>query len=383
MITSVYLVPAMNFAGLMALTAITFAVGRRVLSDNRSLQLALGGILSIGAVVVSLQPIMMINGIQIDPRNLFVGCAGAFGGPVAAIIAFSVAAATRYVEGSASASVCVLSLLVATCAGLAWRHLTQDAAKIDQKHLLALGLAISVSYVFTFMLPREFWWPVFSSAVPFLVVINIVGTMVLGGFLESERRRDQRERSLHDQAFVDPLTGLMNRRAFEAAYLAAVPSSGSAGTACILIDLDHFKRVNDTHGHAVGDRVLIAVARTLRASIRDTDITARVGGEEFAVCLPATDRQQTARIVERLRKAISKVGDPEFNFRFAVTASVGVCWTEIPISMRTAFEVADNALYRAKANGRNQVVFGDRPVHSQNQLPSVHLSRVGPQVVKS
>lgn len=381
--TSVYLVPAMNFAGLMALTAITFAVGRRMLSDNQSLQLVLGGILSVGAVVVSLQPIMIINGIQIDPRNLFVGCAGAFGGPIAAIIAFSMAAATRYVEGSASASVCVLSLLVATCAGLAWRHLTQNSGKIEQKHLLGLGLAISVSYVCTFMLPREFWLPVFSAAVPFLVVINIVGAMVLGGFLESERRRDQRERHLHDQASVDPLTGLMNRRAFEASYLSTVPSCGSAGTACILIDLDHFKRVNDTYGHAVGDRVLVAVAKMLRTSIRDTDLTARFGGEEFAVCLPATDRQQTARIVERLLTAISEVGDREFDFRFTVTGSVGVCWTEMPISMRTAFEVADSALYRAKANGRNQVVFGDRPAPLQNPVPSVPLSRIGPQVVAS
>lgn len=204
---SLYLVSSLNFAGLMALTAISFAILGRTLSARHNQQIAFGAILGLGAAIVSLQPIMIVNGIQIDPRNLFVGCAGAFVGPLAGIISFVMAAATRYYEGNGSANICVLSLLVATCAGLAWRHFTKDLEKIGEKHLLVLGLTISLSYFCTFLLPRNYWSEVFSAAVPFLTIINVMGTMVLGGFLERERRRERRERRLQSQASIDPLTG--------------------------------------------------------------------------------------------------------------------------------------------------------------------------------
>nr|WP_272214051.1 diguanylate cyclase [Marinicella sp. W31]MDC2875852.1 diguanylate cyclase [Marinicella sp. W31] len=241
----------------MALIAIAFALVSRSVAGLFTRQILLGLVLGLGAAFVSLQPIMHVNGLQVDPRNLFVGCAGAFAGPVAGMVSFLIAAATRYYEGDPSAYICILSLFLATCAGLAWRALVWKHGNVGPGRLVALGLAISLSYVCTFLLPRDDWRMVFSSAIPFLTMTNAIGTVVLGGFLERERRRRLREENLKDQASVDPLTGLKNRRAFEAAYNAEVlPQTATSGVAFILIDLDHFKRVNDTYGHAAGDRVL-------------------------------------------------------------------------------------------------------------------------------
>ncbi|WMS43430.1 diguanylate cyclase [Acuticoccus sp. MNP-M23] len=356
---SLYLIPLLDFAGLMALSALFFVFVRRSVSARLTRQIVFGLILGMGVVAASLQPIMVVSGVQIDPRNLFVGCAGAFGGPLAALVGFAIAAATRFAEETGHAHVCVLSLLLATVAGLVWRHLSRGVPDIKGKHFLALGLAISVSYVCTFLLPRESWWPILTTALPFLVSINIVGAMLVGGILERDQRRNQRERHLSHQASVDPLTGLMNRRAFETLYATLTRNPVSSGTACILIDLDHFKKVNDTFGHAVGDRVLVSVSRRLRATIRDADIAARFGGEEFAVCLPGADKTQTAIVVKRIREAIAAVGTTELEFGVPVTASVGICWSEVPMALDAALEVADRALYRAKMSGRDRMLFGN------------------------
>ncbi|MBB4121892.1 diguanylate cyclase [Martelella radicis] len=365
---SQYVIMTVNFAGLMALTAIAFGLVLKSVTGDHAQQALFGVVLGLGAAFVSLQPIMFVHGLQIDPRNLFVGCAGAFAGPVGGAISFAIAAATRYFEGDPSAYVCVLSLFVATAAGLVWRSLCWKRGKVGAVQLLLLGLGISLSYVCTFLLPREDWRVVFSSAIPFLTITNVIGTLVLGGFLERERRRRLREDHLKDQASVDPLTGLKNRRAFETAYEATASlQSASLGMAFILIDLDHFKKVNDTYGHAAGDRVLVGVAGKLVSRLRDFDLTARFGGEEFAVCLPDTGREDAMMIAERLRRAVIEVGKsaavPE------LTASIGICWTPSPVAMRKAFDSADRALYRAKLNGRNQVIVDSIDVGGAAMLP--------------
>ena len=367
---SQYVIMTVNFAGLMALTAIAFGLVLKSVAGRPAQQVLFGLVLGLGAAFVSLQPIMFVNGLQIDPRNLFVGCAGAFAGPLGGAISFAIAAATRYYEGDPSAYVCVLSLFLATAAGLAWRSLCWNRGQVGAVHLLLLGLGISLSYVCTFLLPREDWRTVFSSAIPFLTTTNVIGTLVLGGFLERERRRRLREDHLKDQASVDPLTGLKNRRAFEAAYETTVlPQSATLGVAFLLIDLDHFKQVNDTYGHATGDRVLVGVAEKLVARLRDFDLTARFGGEEFAVCLPDTGREDAMMIAQRLRRAVVEVGKSAA--APGLTTSIGICWTPSPIAMRRAFDIADGALYQAKLHGRDQVVLDDADAAGTARLSSV------------
>ncbi|KAA2314689.1 GGDEF domain-containing protein [Pseudooceanicola sediminis] len=380
---SLYLLSTANFAGLMALVAISYGIATRNLSHRLVRNIVLGLILGFGAAAASLQPVMHINGIQIDPRNLFVGCAGAFVGPLAGLISFVMAAVTRYYEDQPLAIVCIVSLFVATCAGLAWRHFTRNQERTSRKLLVGLGLTISLSYVCTFLLPRSYWGAVFSSAVPFLVVTNIIGTTVLGGFLERERRRARRWRRLQAQASIDPLTGLLNRRAFEAAYATVTRTGTSKDMAFLLVDLDNFKKVNDVLGHAGGDKVLIAAARKLSTCVRDGDLVARFGGEEFAVCLPSSTLEQAAAIAQRIRAAISELDMVKARNAPPTTASIGVCWGAATLRLEDAFEIADRALYRAKVEGRDQVVFGEHEAVVARPAIAPWPSGMGPQAAGS
>jgi len=163
-------------------------------------------------------------------------------------------------------------------------------------------------------------------------------------------------------ATTDPLTGLYNRRAAEDALdkeIARVERGLNALTVCI-VDLDHFKQINDTHGHAAGDEVLQAVSRTLMSSQRPYDRSARWGGEEFLVICPDYDQSGGLRIGERICGAISSTPIllPTQN-ELSITASVGVASLAAGISIdrSTLIEFADQELYRAKEAGRDRAHF--------------------------
>jgi diguanylate cyclase (GGDEF)-like protein len=151
----------------------------------------------------------------------------------------------------------------------------------------------------------------------------------------------------------DGLTGLLNHRAFYdhlGRELAQAARSGEP-VAVLLIDADHFKSVNDRHGHLVGDDVLKAVAGAIVAQTRAGDLCARIGGEEFCIALPRTDRDRALDVAERIRTAVEAIGEPA-----AVTVSIGVGMSHRPRDGVTALiEQADAALYAAKHNGRNRV----------------------------
>lgn len=175
-----------------------------------------------------------------------------------------------------------------------------------------------------------------------------------------ELERDRLIRDLAVMAETDFLTGLLNRRAFEKrlqATLARVRGSDE-GLAFILFDIDHFKAINDTHGHATGDEALKAVAELCRRIFRQSDIVARVGGEEFAVLCHGCDPRRAHGIAQRMRKAIAEtlitVSDGS---RFSMTASFGVTYargTDAAALARLSRR-ADELLYEAKLNGRNRV----------------------------
>lgn len=174
--------------------------------------------------------------------------------------------------------------------------------------------------------------------------------------------RKQLEARLAKQAMTDPLTGLGNRRYLEdqaALEIARVKRSG-APLSLIAIDLDHFKRINDSHGHDVGDLVLQAFASTAGQQLRDGDVLCRMGGEEFAVLLPDTTREQAMLVAERLRQAIdatpAEVGDEVIEGgRLAYSASLGVTLVSAgERSLKPAIKRADQGLYAAKEAGRNR-----------------------------
>jgi diguanylate cyclase (GGDEF)-like protein len=132
--------------------------------------------------------------------------------------------------------------------------------------------------------------------------------------------------------------------------------------ALIMLDLDHFKAVNDTYGHPAGDRVLVALADALRQSMREVDVVGRLGGEEFAILMPDTSAEAATQAAERIRRAIEALVLDIDGQRLAFTASFGVAvFGRADDTIHDLFTRADRALYRAKQAGRNRVeLFGDR-----------------------
>lgn len=162
-------------------------------------------------------------------------------------------------------------------------------------------------------------------------------------------------------ATSDGLTGLINRAEFERLARLEVERARRHGLALglLLIDLDHFKSVNDQWGHPAGDEVLVAIAAILRAHVRATDLVARMGGEEFMVLLPHTHREAALCLAEKLRRCIADAQVRTGSHTLSVTASVGLASaTGVEADFSTLYQVADHALYSAKAGGRNVVRAG-------------------------
>ncbi|GGA73874.1 hypothetical protein GCM10011521_10020 [Arenimonas soli] len=164
-----------------------------------------------------------------------------------------------------------------------------------------------------------------------------------------------RVKEIRQQSRTDSLTGLANRSRYDELVEHAFAQAASAGTTLglLVIDVDHFKHVNDTHGHAVGDRVLEGVAESLRRQLPPQAVASRYGGEEFVVLVPRTDGPALMTLAEQLRRAVA-ASSPAI----PVTASIGVASTEDHAfaDPRGLFRAADEALYAAKRTGRDRVV---------------------------
>jgi two-component system, cell cycle response regulator len=162
---------------------------------------------------------------------------------------------------------------------------------------------------------------------------------------------------LRAEAVRDALTGLPNRRAFEEALLREVARAEREGVplAALLLDVDHFKRVNDGHGHPAGDAVLRAVAARARCALRAADLLARVGGEELAALLPGADRAAALEAGERVRLAVRASPVEAGNAAIAVTLSVGVAVRGAGEDGAALLARADERLYAAKREGRDRV----------------------------
>ncbi|WP_225584866.1 MULTISPECIES: sensor domain-containing diguanylate cyclase [unclassified Acidovorax] len=172
--------------------------------------------------------------------------------------------------------------------------------------------------------------------------------------LQQLQKVDELNLALNELARTDPLTGLRNRRAFDDSLeleLAVVERTRSP-LSLLMLDVDHFKQINDNFGHAAGDKVLRSIAQVLSGCVRIIDIVARVGGEEFAVILPHTDATGAHEVAQRMRVAVAQASwlcQP-------TTISIGAASLRDAESARSLFARADAALYAAKRSGRNRVV---------------------------
>ncbi len=167
---------------------------------------------------------------------------------------------------------------------------------------------------------------------------------------------EELQEQLLEQADRDWLTGLRNRRflARELGHSEAAPLSAPFSVA--VLDLDHFKQVNDRYGHAAGDQVLIGVAELLTQATRDTDVVVRSGGEEFLIVMPQTDARSAQACAERMRAAIGEADWRQIDPRLSLTASVGLASTALERPLEAIVTLADQRLFEAKRSGRNRTV---------------------------
>lgn len=195
--------------------------------------------------------------------------------------------------------------------------------------------------------------------IPTLLAFALFGAVI--GLHEA--RLEEAKKKLEESSVTDELTGLRNLRYFRARLLEedAAVRRGGPPYALVMIDLDHFKKVNDEFGHVVGDKVLMAAARGMRLVTRQADTAARVGGEEFALLLPQTTSAEAVALAERVRAAIATQSVSTETRLVSITASGGVATLEdLPGSTPDAlYAAADAALYQAKRAGRDQVVVAD------------------------
>jgi diguanylate cyclase (GGDEF)-like protein len=201
-----------------------------------------------------------------------------------------------------------------------------------------------------------------------LVTGWIVVRVVLGGVLlaisaisiSAIARWVERENLYREMSTIDGLTRLTNRRSFiERGHseLSRAQRTGSGGVACVMVDLDHFKKINDTWGHHAGDQVLVTASAIMMASARQYDEVGRYGGEEFALLLPGTTLESAALVAERIRAKIEATEVEVDGKTIRMTASFGVACYPAPgmETLNDLLKAADVALYQAKESGRNRV----------------------------
>jgi len=211
-----------------------------------------------------------------------------------------------------------------------------------------------------------FWMEtMYFFAAPHLIILLLFAYYVL-----TEWRR--REHEIRLLSLTDPLTHLSNRRSILADLNQEHERSGRYGPSfsVLLVDLDHFKHVNDTWGHPVGDLVLVAAAKALKESVRKIDYVGRYGGEEFLVILPGTDSEGAFQLAERCRKQLEMIAiDIGKSESVKITGSMGLYCNEHgrSISAEQMLHYADEALYKAKDSGRNCVIVSE---NEKNFLPT-------------
>jgi len=269
---------------------------------------------------------------------------------IIALLLVCIAASQFFVPAGIEAFVGLPYLVLLPCTWLALRFTPRDACTLFSAVILiavaglaAVGDALAMTGVL-------------RVPIPGLAIVSGMLNVILVGALTVERDAALR------LAALDDLTGLPNRRAFEsrAEQEQARARRYGQSVALVEIDIDRFKRVNDTYGHAAGDRTLSMLSKLLLRQLRAQDVVARLGGEEFVALLPETEIDRAVAVCERLRAAVADMTIEYGEHSFSVTVSMGV--TVLLASDGTIGQAlirADKALYRAKAEGRNRVVVAD------------------------
>jgi diguanylate cyclase len=344
--------------GMAALVVLAHSeIMRRFDGRSRFQEIGTGLLFGLGAVFAMLNPMTVIPDVLVDNRGVLIALAGPFGGWAGTAVAALIAGGYRIWLGGAGVSAGLLSIGTAASAGLicaCWIRRSPEHLRLPS--LALLGGGASLSALGAVVLPGGDRWSAVMSGIGLTVAATTAGVIIVGTMLARERRRMIAEAAVRESAMVDPLTGLPNRRAFHAGLARLISQAKRDGTqlALLMIDVDHFKVLNDRHGHELGDEALIALGKAIRSVLREGDLPARVGGDEFTIVLPCRSVEGARRLGEQLLAAVeaSRLGA---NGEVSLSVSVGAAPYVPEMSTEHLIKGADEALYRAKRGGRNRV----------------------------
>jgi diguanylate cyclase (GGDEF)-like protein len=363
------------------------ATGRR--SDHRIAALTLAGLLVLGGLMGTIN--LFVDGVLRDGVERWI-----YGGTMAACIlaAVPLVVRRRVSRGHTFGLVLLGDLVyvvVALCIDDPVRYAT-PLMLLFPAFVAAWFLGpweLGVNMVVTTAACLVALWPSYDSAVGLGVQVGVSAAVLNTGSLAVFvlRRREQRLLvATQTLSHLDPLTGLFNRRFLveQAPRLWRQARRDGTRVAAMVLDLDHFKRLNDAHGHAAGDAVLRLVARSLGATVRPADVLARMGGEELVVLGLVGDPDEAARLAERLRTAVAVSRTAAGH---AVTASVGIAVTR-PVDGEDAIDAlwrligrADAAMYEAKQQGRDRVA-SMRVPRARVPIPDASAALSGPEATE-
>ncbi len=263
-----------------------------------------------------------------------------------------------------AATICLLFTSVSICVGL----LTSSAVPMSFHAFTTLSVWLFIVHLLAEGTPFSFWLAVGCFIVwSSLEIVGIRLHRMIHDTIEHRLAEADLSRQLASAldrldriAATDELTGVGNRRRFVNQLDRCLEAADHVATCVLLFDIDHFKAVNDTHGHGVGDDVLRRVAGTVLGTVRANDVIGRVGGEEFAVLCSAADEATAGIVADRIRERIEGTTFDEPP-GLTVTASFGVAQLQPGATAADTLRDADEALYRAKRNGRNRVELAGKP----------------------
>ncbi len=238
--------------------------------------------------------------------------------------------------------------------------------------LMARGIAAWVD-------PEEFSWAHALNSHHGLLYLGSYALIVAGSLAFLLMHKERADEETSRLATTDPLTGVFNRRTFIELAEQELARSRRAGAplSLMMLDLDHFKRVNDTYGHLTGDEVLVSFTRLIKDCVRRGDLVVRYGGEEFCVLLPGTTLPAATALAERIRAATAETALTSKPFKVTVSIGITTCTGDRDATVSDLLGRADEALYRAKDDGRNCLValaLTEPPAAQQRALP---LENVG------
>lgn len=356
--TTHFIVGAARTFGLAALIAMMFGWAIAGTEKGLSRGLSVGLLFSLGGVLSMSDPLVFAPGVIFDARSVVIGLSFPFGGLLGTLVVATCLGAYRLWIGGVGAHAGFLGICIAAVATLAFGRIPKTILPFGWKRSALLGLAVSGSLVSLVMLPYDLAINVLRAAALPLLFSNVVGMMILAEFLIREKQRLSLLRALVQDASVDPLTHLLNRRALDhsAAVIEKRWREAGEGFSVVMFDVDHFKRINDTLGHQAGDQILKRIAHIVRTSMRETDLIARYGGEEIVALMPNAALEIAVGMAERVRSRVERELAALNVLDFPITISAGAATSNgASQTVEAVMRQADRWLYQAKNSGRNRV----------------------------